>query len=63
MKNRKTGYYWVKKAGDSDWSIAYFTGHEYMQPWIVCGTGRGYYEHDFSEINKQRINAPHGDKK
>ena len=62
MEARKTGYYWVKEAGDTDWSVAYFTEQEYMQPWIVLGTGRGYCEHDFAEINETRIKNPDEEK-
>lgn len=48
MKNRESGWYWVKAGRNREWCVIYYD-HEYGGDWI------GVSEKDIHEIDERRI--------
>lgn len=47
---RKEGFYWVK-INETGWIIAEFDSNS----WVLCGTDFFYSDHDFIQIDENRI--------
>jgi len=59
MKNRQTGYYWVRY--NNCWSVCYWFTSENISFWQHSGSEVTVQDSDFHEINETLIQSPDAD--